>query len=519
MLRCCGPHACNRTRGVEKRPSRSLEAHALLVLQRAAHDRRLLWLAAAVAGLCIVQAGYAALDWNWGGYWNDVRVARAYAVAGGADIYGSANQGVLPGHLYGPVGFFLYAPVRLASTPGGAIRMGVALSALLALAPLALAFGWRRRGVPEAALALAAFLHLYWSPVAGTLWSVHVDAPAIGLILLSWIGLARAAETAADWRWPALAGVAAAAAVWAKQTAVPALLLPPVLLWLAGKRGRAAAAAGWGLGCAAGLGALFGWLWGFEDLWFTMFEVPGRHGRYVGRLLADFTELGTLLDLAPLIAIPLILGRRGPAGRDSRRARLALIYCLALIPFAALGRLKISGAVNNYLGPDVFATLAVCLAAAAALRRPRNGGAVRRRACALLGLALLAQVTRTSGFLAHEAVRQWQSHPTAASDEAFAYARAHPGDAYFPWNPLATLMAEGRLYHSGHGAVGRRQAGLLVSDAQWRAHVPKQARYVMLPAGSRPDFHEVMPEYSKRVELAEMPRWDVWARTAAEGSR
>jgi hypothetical protein len=480
------------------------------VFEAASHNRLVLAFGGLLVAACILQAGWAGLDWTWRGFWNDVRTSRAYAAAGGEDLYPSASEGVLSGHLYGPAGFFLYAPVRLAATPGAAIRAGIAISALLVLIPFAAAFLRRREGAPQTALLLAAFFHLYWSSSTQSLWNVHVDAPAVGLVLLSWIALLRVREERGGALALAAAGAAAATAVWAKQTMAPALLLPPILLWMDGRRRQSAIVSGWIAACAVGLGVLFGWLYGFGDLWFTMFEVPSKHARHIGRLLTDFRQFQSVLDLTPLLAIAIFLAPI-PA-IDGRRARSALLYAAALLPFAALGSIKINGSENNYLGPDVFATLAICFAAAGALTGASSGGAARRAAAALLGFVLALQIGRTAMFLARDSYERSLRTEPGPSDEAFQYLEAHPGQAYFPWNPLAMLMAEGRLYHAAHGAVTLRQAGLPVSPEHWRAHAPSRARCLVYPGDDVANVLELMPELSKEVNLPGLSRWTVRSR-------
>ena len=93
-------------------PGRLLDCLAAIT-----RNRVLLVVCGLLALGCVREAGLDGLDWGWTSFWNDVRLSRAYAAVGGADLYGSEDEGVLAGHLYGPVGFFLYAPARLAERP------------------------------------------------------------------------------------------------------------------------------------------------------------------------------------------------------------------------------------------------------------------------------------------------------------------------------------------------------------------------------------------------------------------
>jgi hypothetical protein len=104
-----------------------------------------------------------------------------------------------------------------------------------------------------------------------------------------------------------------------------------------------------------------------------------------------------------------------------------------------------------------------------------------------------------------------------AQEQAYAYARAHPGELYLPWNPLVTLLAEGRLDNNEIGACNRDQAAIPIGEAQWRRYVPSTARYVAFrtPAGGlqllpRPTHR--LPEFRERVELPELPGWFVYRR-------
>lgn len=71
------------------------------------------------------------------------------------------------------------------------------------------------------------------------------------------------------------------------------------------------------------------------------------------------------------------------------------------------------------------------------------------------------------------------------SQLAYEYLRRHPGRAYFPCNPLAHLMAEGRLPHFLLPILERSVAGLPMSRDQIEAHLPPRFEEIVFPPGAR----------------------------------
>lgn len=459
---------------------------------------------------------YAVEGSEWGGepFWNDIRLARAYSAWLGVDIYAGPDSGLLPGHLYGPVGFFAYGPALLATTPGRAIQWGIVLSWLMVGVPL----WWVLRrtvggGVSLAGLFLLAMFHFAASPGTGSIRTVHVDAPATGLAVVSCGALIAAIRRQDDRGWLVLTAVTAAGAVWAKQTMAPVVLLPGLALWLAGRSRAAFVVTGMAIGFSALLGLVFGWLYGMGDLWWTMFAVPAKHGRLPGVVFQDSAVVRGLFDVLPLLALPLFLHANG----DRKKfvgSGVALAYSLALLPLAMLGRMKVEGAANNYLAPDVFLVLALCLAAGAALR---GAGPKRLRpALALVGVLLCVQMGQSAQAVVFTAYRRTVQPRAKPSDEAYAFLRARPGEAYFPWNPLAMHMAEGRPFHSGYGPVTRAKAGYPVSAEQWAEFAPERARWVATPLPLFPSLEGLLPEYAREVRHPELPGWIVFERNNAE---
>jgi hypothetical protein len=70
------------------------------------------------------------------------------------------------------------------------------------------------------------------------------------------------------------------------------------------------------------------------------------------------------------------------------------------------------------------------------------------------------------------------------AEEAYGFAKVHPGMAYFPWDPLPSLLAEGKLYHFEWG-VGDRALAKTLTISQLQKHLPDHLVIVAYPKAAQ----------------------------------
>lgn len=493
---------------------------------------------------CVVLRSIEGLFYTW----NPMRLARAVAFTRGYDLYTPPDSGVISGIIYGPVGFYLYAPAALWTSPLPALTTACLISALLTLGPAFVILSDRRISAGARAWVLPVFLvlvlHFYASRATAGVWMIHTDAGALGLSCLAiyWT-LQHRGGSRFCWRLAA-AALCAALGVWAKQTTAPMLLLPCAYFAWRGSR----AAAAWVLSLtvlfAALLGALFSAAYGFEDLWLTLFAVPSGHARRPGaplqewRSLTEFVEMLYLLGVAAVAtamrAKPAASPREGsPAA--SWRTRwsawvpdwtgwpLLLGSALALLPTSLLGLMKAGGTVNNLGLVDYFLALAIAALFLRFAALPEFGrGATRRglEAALLILVAVMGARTAATFVLSSREIASRWPPPVQA---AYEYARAHPGTTYFPWHPLVTLLAEDRIDHTAWGVMERETAGFGVSGAHFRSGLPDNLQRIavidqlpLMNAIEARDWDHYLlrrlPEFQCRVEAPGLPGWVVLER-------
>ncbi len=131
---------------------------------------------------------------------------------------------------------------------------------------------------------------------------------------------------------------------------------------------------------------------------------------------------------------------------------------------------------------------------------------------AALALVVTVQILRAVPDIALIPTRFVELRDRHYSQQAYAFARQNPGTTYFPWHMLASLMAEGKLYHTEGGLAQWEDADFPVSEERLRSHLPLNMRYLAFigPFGARSS--ERLPEFSCRVEMPELPGWTVLAR-------
>jgi hypothetical protein len=479
--------------------------------------------------------------------WNPIRLARAVALARGYDLYTPPDNGVIAGLIYGPVGFLVYAPAALWSTPLPALVTAGLISMLVTLGPALLLLSDRK--ISEGARAwiapvfLLLVLHFYASRATPGIWMIHTDAGALGLVCLAlyWT-LQHPPNRSYSWQLAASA-LCAALAVWAKQTVAPVLLIPGLYFLWRGWRSSAAWMMGLTAGFAGVFGAIFSAVYGFDHLWLAMIAVPSGHQLHLGapvhewRLITDFVEMVYLLGV--VVSASVAVSRAEPGGGpapggawfsrwaayvpDWAASPLLFATGLALLPMALLGLMKAGGTANNIGLVDYFLALGIAVLFLRLAAHPEFRHEAGRRALQASVLVLLiVMALRTSmAFVrfARETPKRW---PPPAQ-VAYEYARKHPGTVYFPWHTLSTLMGEGRYDHTAWGVMERETAGFPVSETHFRQGLPNNLQRIAVidedhltsAIEARNWGHYLLrrlPEFRCRITVPELPGWLVLER-------
>jgi hypothetical protein len=230
------------------------------------------------------------------------------------------------------------------------------------------------------------------------------------------------------------------------------------------------------------------------------------------RLLVDQARWTVLLLAALAVAGGGEAG--GPRAWLRRRPWLLLaLVGLVGVPMAVIGGAKVGGYLNTHSVTNYFLTGA----ATCGLAQLAAGGRLVPRALLAALLAVFAATYLGSAPRRAEAgpaVRRFVAWRADAQEQAFAFARAHPGAVVLPWNPLVTLLADGQLWNNEIGAWNRDLAGETVTDAQWRRWLPPDARWLAFrPARGAfvhlPSPTGRLPEYVRPVQLPELDGWIV----------
>lgn len=433
-------------------------------------------LAGLLGGAALLWLAYSGLQQA---QWNAPRLAAVWAVAHGVNIYGTAQSGPFLGWIYGPM-FPLYcAPAAwlggLTAFATGAWLLNL-LAALLPAAVCLRAAVRRADVLPLLTLYLALLL---CSPLTQKQFLfLHVDTLCIGFGLLACWSLSRAVGGAGAGS-VIRAAVFTALAIATKQVGVGLGL--GLSLWLVVNRRYALL--GRYLLWLAGL-SLFFWsvclvLVGTDRLifslwWYHVYNPTGS---------TTWAELGAETWRVVAGAWPWLLGFL-VAWRGSMRARVAnndgngggdlraalLWAALGVLPFGVLAASKVAGNINSVHSLN-YLFVWLILALGRALPGLKEAVAPALVHAALVGAALIA-----GGMTAHRAEVTWK--PSRQLEADLELARQHPGKVYFPWNPLVTLMTDGKIYPFDDALLCLNRSGLAPSAAAVLRDIPRGALIV-----------------------------------------
>ena len=493
--------------------------------------------------------------------WNSGRLAPAVGLWYGAKLYVSpTGPGAVMDTIYPPMAYLTYVPAGLFSTPTSSIICASCISAALFFIPgLMLCFSRRagEKGDRFSMIGVVLLLGLVQGALAskamnwGAFW-VHADAPMYGFAALACLALYSQREKAApSLNASLLSALCISLSVWSKQTAAPLVMALPIWVLLTSGFLATLRYTFWLALVLASVSYFFRTIFGVDSMLFNIFTIPSSQswqfqGPHLGRgllLLSAEYFCTSAIFLAP---IPLAMVARGiwtpearveaesephPTGSTGPRAwildtrawirrnswMLFVLMAFAAVPTSLLSRIKVGGAWNNY-GPTPY-FLSLGLMALLMDWHETNRRRGLKSFNAALTLILLGMVLIPSSKCSEQNFEmfKWIRRPTDNSQEqAYRFALRHPGEAYFPCNPLSTVLAEGELHHYMYGMIDRDWARRPISDTLFHEHIPANLRYVCFcPYEAEERYRSLMarlPEFRRRVKVPELPGWYCYER-------
>lgn len=469
--------------------------------------------------------------------WNEGKMAPIVAMTYGYSLYQNPDNGVMTGWLYGPVAALLLLPAAVASDPTTVVLIGVLITTAFYMTPaiwlLAQASAGHARGLAVICALIFLWQTVYKEDLIRCVAVAGADGVALGLACFSGAVIYRNRSIAGM----IVSSLCAVLCVWTKQNFLPLLAALPLYIAIVDGAKQAgiylAILAGWALLVSAALIGAFGG----PEMYFHMIALPASHplkDAQAGKLLAIYRVLADLLVwcgfalqlllLAILLSFLIRPDESAGGARQWLKARpwsLPVIIGLFLVPAAVIPYAKAGGFVNNLACVNYFLLLGAlagilqtCRLASAPAALTLSGFV---RALMILQALLLMVNCMLSASNNAETVWKSIDHPYRNQQQVvFRYAKAYPQTIYCPWNPLTTLLADGKLYHFEWGILDRRYADHrppaeqlarpLPSPAHFAAHLP--ARMSAIVYCSEPQSavaQQFLPQFRYRVQRDELP--------------
>ena len=481
-------------------------------------------LCAVVVAACFAERLVAGPYWDW----NAARLTISFALVQGYELYPSPTEGATLASIYGPIFAVAFLPTTLCDSPTMAILLGIGLSMMYFFLPV---IGFHLRGGQACgAWAMLGFICfslmvLEDEGLRYSAFSLHPDGPTLGMLSAASLVLLGSGPSTSTTRLLA-AGLLAGLAVWCKQPAAP--IFVALLAWIWVTEGRRAGVRGIAAFSSVGVLLTAGLLiaFGVQDLVFNMFIVPNAvpwdlngTNRW-GALWVEFGELvrkGRPFVLMIVVGVILTAPRVPTVSgvRSWLRGRswvLLTLIGMAMIPTSLLGAVKAGGGSNSFSFMTYFLAVAGTTVLVDAARCPNSlRSRIAKGTLIALGVGLAAHLSSDTSVFDRgwERFRQLDENPQQV---AHNFLVVHPGTAYFPWNPLAHLMVEGKLYHMEYGVNERTISGLRMSTEQFRAHIPSRMRVLAFQADRQSEWtrRDYLTEFDRRVDVDGLPGWIVY---------
>ena len=444
---------------------------------------------------------------------------------------------------YGPLYPVAYLPSVLAHHPRSAVAIATILAHFYVLVPVGLVFsllGKRATGDGARPIHWTFFLLLFalvthLAPsLAYVTAGVHVDAPAVGFFVLACYAMLRVDLAAPEkqMRWLVGAGIAAGLSASCKINFAAVAIGLAIWTWRFSGWKRASFFSGASFLAAVAIYSLAAWRDGLSPVvlnltqpgkmpWFTMSEIEplslgsGSSAELSEKVRTFLTFTRDYLKVYGPIALGTLLvtflPREKNSGTDwsTRLVRFFLFVTLFLSPVSIASISKYGGDVNN----SALVSLPLLLAAIFALATVADGRTRAARgaiAGALAGAIFMVALPLKDG------LQKSSAKPTPLLVEAYSVISTDPGRWYYPYDPLAHMLVEGKFRPNMDVIYSYAVSGFPVDQTAFRAALPENLRYIAIPpsvgAWGVTEIRRLLADYSKPAPELNSTRHRVYSR-------
>ena len=464
--------------------------------------------------------------------WDASRLAWTFSIRYGYSLYPLIGEGPMLSESYGPLAALVYLPlIFINASPTLVVILASLISVCFYFLPLLWICLLSSRKFLFALCIFAWFCLFTFNSrsLNSSAFSVHADAPALGFSALACAILYNRKLRNVTLLFSAIFSICA---VWTKQSLMPILFALPLWIFLSNNHKYAKRYIIYIILFGILTLIFFSCIFAFQNLRFYMFTYPDRCPWQYGAnpaialLKASFNLLKDCFLLIIIASLLIILSLyRSRSYNNSAKNILKnwicdnqwlmfLVISVLMVPTSLLGNVKAGGAENT-LSPAVYFIAAACalglMKYIAFSLYPHN--ALTNKISILSFILLLISLIFISIPTFRDKLPALLNLGNNYQEVAYKYAKKYPAEVYFPEAPLASLLAEGKLYHFQFGISDRELIGFPVSREHFRAYIPSNIRLVAFSRNYQSQYiMKYLPEFSKRVTIEELPDWIIYAR-------
>ncbi len=469
---------------------------------------------------------------------NASRLAPTLALTQGHPLYHSLDSGPILSTVYGPLTALVYLPATWASSPTNAILIASFIALICFFAPVFwLLFRENWHNPQNRLFAIYIFIGFCFfslnSPaLIYSAFRIHADAPALGFSAMACAMLYYRPQKD---NLPALllSAIFAIFAIWTKQVTLPIIFALPTYILLADGYRTFKRYVFCLIISGIVISGILLVIFNPQLVWLNIVKIPGSQpwtsSNKVTALLGGTRKL-MQQSLLPIIIILFYISYQFLFSRQNSQVinlknwlkqnhwTVLGMVGIFMIPTSVIGSVKVGGDVNALSFTLYFLAVAASLILQKlALEGLTFSTELFNKAAKLLVIIIVLAVVFVEVPPPFPTIYgQLQRLNANSTQVSYEYAKKHPGIAYFPVQPLATLMAEGKLYHSIHGLFDRRKAGLPPDNQHFRQVLPAKLQFVALPASSfskdKKYISEFLPEFSQKTKLKELSGFTVYIK-------